>query len=680
MRRSGLAGGVSSTISNGGVSAREKIVSASALTSISPVARLGFLWPPRSATTPATPTQNSLRSSPAERVRLGAGAGLEHHLGEAAAIAQIDEHAAAVIAARVHPAEQDDALAGVAGAQRAAVMGSLQVGQELGHGGDFIRIARRIASRRRIVRIAIALAPDDRERLLLPWQNMRLRVLYHGNCFDGCSSAGVFTRFYRERIAKGPVEVVYRPLEHKGDAAAVPGRLLRRRRERVRRLSLLAGSAPDLVVRPPRVGVPAAGRRGPLPRRRHRPQVLRSDGEELHEVPRRHGRARSSASTRRRCAELIEWAEIIDGALFPDAKMAVELKEPALRLMTFIENNRDPALADRFIGDLVSRPLAEIAADPYVAEALRPLLAQHQRNIETIRAAAKLEGGVVFFDLADQEIGRLQQVHLLLPVPRGALLGGRDAVVAREDLGRPEPLVEGAAHARHQQDLRALRRRRPPGRRRHLDPARRAGARPRDRARDRRRAEQLSRTAQPRDRRLPKTGRGGRRSAQRRTGRRPRRRRVTGRGRLALGGGGCGAAGGATVRPRHGGCEAIEALAQLRGLAAQALDLVVQLADLLGGRVPASRSRIASSMRRRARPSSSAASAPRIAGDRLRRSEPRQRHGRLAAHAEVAVGEARLDELARRARDPGAARQLGQRRRRPRAARPRTRPGARRPG
>src|SRR6476469_8181340 len=45
---------------------------------------------------------------------------------------------------------------------------------------------------------------------------MRLRVLYHGNCFDGCSSAGVFTRFYRERIAKAPVEVSYRPLEHKG--------------------------------------------------------------------------------------------------------------------------------------------------------------------------------------------------------------------------------------------------------------------------------------------------------------------------------------------------------------------------------------------------------------------------------------------------------------------------------
>jgi hypothetical protein len=81
----------------------------------------------------------------------------------------------------------------------------------------------------------------------------------------------------------------------------------------------------------------------------------------------------------------------------------VELKEPALRLMTFIENNRDPALAVRFIGDLISRPLGEIAADPYVAAPLGALLEQHARNIETMRATARLEGGVVFFDLADRE-------------------------------------------------------------------------------------------------------------------------------------------------------------------------------------------------------------------------------------------------------------------------------------
>src|SRR5205085_954147 len=59
---------------------------------------------------------------------------LEHHLGQPGAIAQIDEHAAAVIAARRHPAKEHHALAAVAGAQRAAIMGPLQVSQELGHG------------------------------------------------------------------------------------------------------------------------------------------------------------------------------------------------------------------------------------------------------------------------------------------------------------------------------------------------------------------------------------------------------------------------------------------------------------------------------------------------------------------------------------------------------------------
>src|SRR4029077_13911538 len=74
-------------------------------------------------------------------------------------------------------------------------------------------------------------------------------------------------------------------------------------------------------------------------------------------------------------------------------------------LMAFIENNREPKTAERFIQDLVSRPLGEIAEDPYVAEPLRALLAQHQLNIETIRAAAKLEGRVVSFDIADRETG-----------------------------------------------------------------------------------------------------------------------------------------------------------------------------------------------------------------------------------------------------------------------------------
>jgi hypothetical protein len=85
--------------------------------------------------------------------------------------------------------------------------------------------------------------------------------------------------------------------------------------------------------------------------------------------------------------------------------MAVELKEPALRLMTFIENNRQPEIAERFIADLVSRPLGDIAADAYVAGPLKPLLEQQARNIETIRTKAKLE-------VLQRRAGQLRRVRL----------------------------------------------------------------------------------------------------------------------------------------------------------------------------------------------------------------------------------------------------------------------------
>src|SRR2546428_12278041 len=43
---------------------------------------------------------------------------------------------------------------------------------------------------------------------------MRLRVLYHGNCFDGCTSAALFTRFMVEREGARVTEVEHVPLAH----------------------------------------------------------------------------------------------------------------------------------------------------------------------------------------------------------------------------------------------------------------------------------------------------------------------------------------------------------------------------------------------------------------------------------------------------------------------------------
>ena len=273
---------------------------------------------------------------------------------------------------------------------------------------------------------------------------MRLRVLYHGNCFDGCSSAGIFARFYREKVVNGgELEVLFRPLEHKGDAQPFPA---------------------DCFDGDENVCVDF--RYSQDPRLSwwfdHHASAFQLPGDEAHFRADATGRkfydpaAKSCAKFVARVlrgqfgwddkplAELIEWAEIIDGALFKNAAQAVELKEPALRLMTWIENNRDPKLADRFILDLASRPLGEIAADPYVARPVEALLAQHQDNIETMRKIARLERGVVFFDLADKNVAAFNKfiTYYLFPEARysvGVTLGSRAKISVGSNPWSPVP-------------------------------------------------------------------------------------------------------------------------------------------------------------------------------------------------------------------------------------------------
>jgi hypothetical protein len=102
-----------------------------------------------------------------------------------------------------------------------------------------------------------------------------------------------------------------------------------------------------------------------------------------------------------RNAELVEWADIIDGAQFASPKAAVELAEPALQLMTWVENNHDQVLKRRFIDELTAKPLSEIAASGYVTALLRPILARHARAIDVMKARAQFLSGVVFFDVSE---------------------------------------------------------------------------------------------------------------------------------------------------------------------------------------------------------------------------------------------------------------------------------------
>ena len=103
-------------------------------------------------------------------------------------------------------------------------------------------------------------------------------------------------------------------------------------------------------------------------------------------------------------AEVIEWADIIDGALYPNATSAVEMREPAMKLTMVIETAQDPDFVPKLITLLANKPLASILEEPFVAPLLPPLMERHQRSIGIMRERTEFKDGTIFFDVTDHDL------------------------------------------------------------------------------------------------------------------------------------------------------------------------------------------------------------------------------------------------------------------------------------
>jgi hypothetical protein len=247
---------------------------------------------------------------------------------------------------------------------------------------------------------------------------MKLKVLFHDNCFDGACSAALFARFWRE--TRGASEIVYQGVQHKPGDAFGP--------------DAFDGDENVCVdfrySRSPRLGWwfdhHVSG--FPTPEDRAHFEADRS-GQKFYD-PAARSCTKFAADTlaaklgwapdEPRWREIIHWADLIDGAQFPDAKTAVDLVHPALQLMTWVENNKDEAKKPRFIEDLQHHSLDVIAAAPYVTDALAPLLERHRKHVELITRRARLTDGVVGFDLLDTDVDAHNKfiAYMLFPTCR----------------------------------------------------------------------------------------------------------------------------------------------------------------------------------------------------------------------------------------------------------------------
>jgi len=102
--------------------------------------------------------------------------------------------------------------------------------------------------------------------------------------------------------------------------------------------------------------------------------------------------------------ELVRWADIIDGALYEDAKTAVEMKEPAMQLTMVIESSQEAGFVPKVIPLLATQSLAEVIRAPFIAPLLPPLLERHHKSIALLRERTESKDGTLFFDVTDHEL------------------------------------------------------------------------------------------------------------------------------------------------------------------------------------------------------------------------------------------------------------------------------------
>ena len=170
-------------------------------------------------------------------------------------------------------------------------------------------------------------------------------------------------------------------------------------------------------------------------------------------------------------------ASIIDGAQYPDARTAVELGAPAMKLTLVIE-------AAKGSGDRAEDHRLDAAPAAW-RRSSRSRKSRRSTSRSTSgtwipsrssAAAPREEGGVVFFDLAGYDMEGYNKFIPYYLFPAFHLHGfGEPFQLPHQDLGGLEPLGARRAAAQPGHHLRALRRRRPRARGRHQPAAGRPG-------------------------------------------------------------------------------------------------------------------------------------------------------------------------------------------------------------
>lgn len=231
---------------------------------------------------------------------------------------------------------------------------------------------------------------------------MKVLVASHGHCFDGLCSAALFTKLLGQ-VEKRPLLFQYRAAGY-GIGQYVP---------RVNTLDCAINAILDYRYTPSErvtwyfdhhrtaFESPAAhehfeSQKAQSASRYHFDSTCTSCTKLIDRV------AREQFGVELGCESLVQWADRVDSAAFGSAEAAVSRSEPVMRFVSVVESYGNDAFYARWVSELLSRPIEEVAKSKSIERLYAPIGERQDRFVTAVRSKAERRGRVVYVDLTEQ--------------------------------------------------------------------------------------------------------------------------------------------------------------------------------------------------------------------------------------------------------------------------------------
>lgn len=241
-----------------------------------------------------------------------------------------------------------------------------------------------------------------------PMKPRDILVATHGHCFDGLSSAAIFTRLLRALSPGTALSFRYRSCGYGPGMQQIPeawldgdeNAILDFRYTPSKRLSWyfdhhITGFASDAERDATLKNAAPPAEPDARPQVHYDP-TSGSCAKLIAEVASKQLGVDMSA-----LATLVSWADVIDTARFPSAQAATDPNEPVLQLAGVIEHHGDGPFLQTYAPRLSETDLYEVAKSPEIQALWAPIRAARENIVRRVEKGAEVRGPVVLVDLTD---------------------------------------------------------------------------------------------------------------------------------------------------------------------------------------------------------------------------------------------------------------------------------------